>query len=509
MTDKGSISGVEEKPSVRHEEHEKATSTSREQEIVADFPSEKAGKLMRKVDFRLLPPFILIYLMSYIDRANIGNANIEGMSEDLHLTGNQYNVVLSVFFVTFIVFAEVPSNYILERFFTNRPSLWIGIITFLWGAMMTLHGIANNYSTILVVRLLMGVFEAGLFPGAILIMNKWYSKFELGTRFSIFYIGSALAGAFSGILAYGFAKMDGVGNMEGWRWIFIMEGLLTVVLGAAVPFILPDSPKSKPRWMDEAEAEYLLARLSLQDGGQEAQDAGNNMSLAVVWSVVTDWQIYLMVLVYWSNTVPTYGLKFMMPQIIKNMGFTASTAQLLTIPPYMAGAVSAFVFGRFADHFKRRAYFLAGPQLILITAYAILTPLAPKISTNIGPCFFAIILANIGCYPINPGASSWISNNLAGPAKRAIGIAYATSLTNIGGIFASYIFLDKEKPAYATGFGTTIAMVALGLASVVCLEVLYTVINRRRERFMEENGVRLDVDAGGMGDRAVSFRYTL
>lgn len=177
----------------------------------------------------------------------------------------------------------------------------------------------------------MGVFEAGLFPGAILIMNKWYSKFELGTRFSIFYIGSALAGAFSGILAYGFAKMDGVGNMEGWRWIFIMEGLLTVVLGAAVPFILPDSPKSKPRWMDEAEAEYLLARLSLQDGGQEAQDAGNKMSFAVVRSVVTDWQIYLMVLVYWSNTVPTYGLKFMMPQIIKNMGFTASTAQLLCV----------------------------------------------------------------------------------------------------------------------------------------------------------------------------------
>ncbi|KAL4931029.1 major facilitator superfamily domain-containing protein [Aspergillus undulatus] len=512
MADKHeSITAGDEKPDSWHleTETEKQTQLSREQQIIADFPEQKSKKLLRKVDLRLLPPLIALYLLSYIDRANIGNANIEGMSEDLRLNGQQYNVVLSIFFVTYIVF-EIPSNYILERFFQNRPSLWIAIITFLWGAMMTLHGIANNYATLLVVRLLMGVFEAGLFPGAIVILNKWYSKFELGTRFSLFYIGAALAGAFSGIMAYGFAKMDGIGGLEGWRWIFIMEGLITVVMGAAAPFILPDSPRAKTtkRWMDESEAEYILARLSVQDGGAEAQSEGAKISRKVVWSVITDWQIYLIVLIYWSNTVPNYGLKFMMPQIITNMGYTASTAQLLTIPPYIAGAISAYILGRFSDYFKRRAYFIAGPQIVLIISYAILTPLAPRISENIGPSFFAIILANVGIYPINPGATSWLSNNLAGPAKRAIGIAYAVSLTNVGGIFASYIFLDSEEPAYPTGFGTTIAMVILGLVAVVCLEGGYVAINRRRDGAME-SGLAEDIDARAVGDRAVSFRYTL
>ncbi|KAL4945798.1 major facilitator superfamily domain-containing protein [Aspergillus oleicola] len=429
-------------------------------------------------------------VLSYIDRANIGNANIEGMSEDLHPSGQQYN-----------------------------------------------HGIAPNYSTLLTLRLLMGVFEAGLFPGAIIILNKWYSKFELGTRFSLFYIGAALAGAFSGIMAYGFAKMHGVGGLEGWRWIFIMEGLITVVVGGGSFFVLPDSPESesgkKKGWIHESEAEYIIARLSLQDrGGAEAHpspEGGNEkISKKVFWSVIIDWQIYLIVLVYWSNTVPNYGLKFMMPQIIKNMGFTASSAQLLTIPPYIAGAISAYIFGLFSDRFKRRAVFIAVPQLLLITAYAILTPLAPKISSNIGPCFFAIILANIGIYPINPGATSWLSNNLSGPGKRAIGIAYATSLTNVGGIFASYILLDSEAPAYGMGFGVTIAMVGLGLGAVVGLEWAYVSINKGRERkdmVVQQaeagagggDGLRggagrdanVEVGALGEGDRALSFRYTL
>lgn len=115
--------------------------------------------------------------------------------------------------------AEIPSNYILERYFTHRPSLWVGTITFCWGVLMTLHGVVHNFASLLTLRLLMGAFEAGFFPAAVLIMNKWYLKFELSARVAIYYCGAAISGAFSGLLAYALAKMDGIAGVAGWRFV--------------------------------------------------------------------------------------------------------------------------------------------------------------------------------------------------------------------------------------------------------------------------------------------------
>ena len=140
-----------------------------------------------------------------------------------------------------------------------------------------------------------------------------------------------------------------------------------------------------------------------------------------------------------------------------------------------------------------------------------MAPLAPRIRDNVGICYFTIVLANIGLYPLNPGASSWISNNLAGPAKRALGIAYMTSLTNMGGIVGSYIYIDSEAPAYPTGFGVSLAMGALGAIASVLLDVIYIRINKRRSQMSEEE-VRekySDEELAAMGNNSPLFRYTL
>ncbi|CAG9998305.1 unnamed protein product [Clonostachys byssicola] len=405
----------------------------------------------------------------------------------------------------------MPSNFVLERYFRNRPSWWIGIITVTWGVFMTLHGVVNNYAGITAVRLLMGAFEAGLFPGAILFMNKWYTKYELATRFSLFYVGSALSGAFSGLLAFAFAKMNGIAGLAGWRWIFIIEGIITVLLGILTPIFLADTPEKATKWLDDEERTYLTTRMTIQDGGSKIQKAGSHFSWSLLWDIVRDWQFYLMAFNYWSNTIPTYGMKFTMPQIMKNMGFTNENAQLMTIPPYVAGAISAYIFGRLSDKFRRRSYFLIIPQTLLIIAYSVLTPLAPRIRNNVGACYFSVVLANIALYPINPGSSSWISNNLTGPAKRALGIAYMTSLTNLGGIGASYIFIESEGPAYPTGFGVSLAFGIMGVIASVLLDLIYMRINKKRS-MISETEVReqySDEDLAAMGDRSPLFRYTL
>jgi sugar phosphate permease len=188
----------------------------------------------------------ILYLVSQLDRANIGNAKIEGLSEDLHLTGNQYNVVLALFFIPYILL-EVPSNVLLRKF--KRPSYYLGSLVTIWGIIMTMHGVVSNFGGLLAVRLLLGVFEAGFYPGAIYLCTFWYMPKELATRIAYFYCTSALSGAFSGLLAAAIAQMDGVGGYEGWRWIFLLEGIATTLLGVLCFFFLVDSPSLSGSWL--------------------------------------------------------------------------------------------------------------------------------------------------------------------------------------------------------------------------------------------------------------------
>lgn len=149
------------------------------------------------------------------------------------------------------------------------------------------------------------------------------------------------------------------------------------------------------------------------------------------------------------------------------------------------------------------------PQTLLVIAYAILTPLAPKIKSNIGPCFFAIILANIGCYPINPMSSSWLSNNTAGSAKRSLAIAYYISLSNVGGIIASYIFIESEKPGYPTGFGLSLTFSATGIIAALLLNFLYGRINKKRD-LMDPDEIATkytDEQLALLGNHSPLFRY--
>ncbi|KAJ6020758.1 hypothetical protein N7540_006262 [Penicillium herquei] len=485
-------------------------SVTADQLFVESYPEKSKKKLLAKLDMRIVPIFMCLYVMSFIDRANIGNAQAEGMSADLGMTGAQYNVVLSIFFVTYIIF-DIPSNYLLEKYFQEHPSWYVAGITLLWGIMMTMHGLVHNYGSIMAVRLLMGMFEAGFVPGAFMYMTKWHSKFELATRYSTFYVGSALAGAFSGLLAYAFNQMDGVGGLEGWRWIFLMEGIIIILLALIIPIILLDTPNQSGKWLNDEERRYLIARMTIQNGGKEIEKASGHFSWKLIWDVITDWQIYIMAFNYWSNNIPSYGLKFTMPQIMKNMGFSGNTAQLMTVPPYIAGAISAFVFGRLSDKFKRRSFFVIGPQLLVIIGYSILTPLAPNIKSNIGPCYFAIVLANIGLYPISPGSSSWLANNVEGPAKRAIAFAYMASLANLGGIASSYIFIASEAPAYPTGFGTSLAFASMGVIASILLDYIYIRINKQRDQVsVTEVHEKYTVEElAALGDRSPLFRYTL
>ncbi|CAH0003311.1 unnamed protein product [Clonostachys byssicola] len=486
-----------------------ATTDMGEEELafMASFGDEQKKALLRKIDIRLIPFLSFLYLISYLDRANIGNANIEGLSEDLGLSGTQYNICLAIFFVPYILL-EIPANMILKKF--DRPSTWIAIMTSTWGLVLLCTGFVKSYAGLAVTRVLLGVTEAGFFPGAILIVTSWYSWNEVGVRIALFYTSSALAGAFSGLLAFLIAKMDGIGGYEGWRWIFLLEGGASLLIGLVCPFVLIDTPRHS-KWLTDDEKRYLILRKQIEDGGRERAARGDKMSSKVIVSALLDWKIYLQALIALSNTIPNYGLKFTMPQIMKNMGYTSANAQLLTIPPYFLGACSAYVSARFADRYKWRMPSIVGPQLLVIVGFAISFAYAGDIKHRIAECYFAISVACIGLYPIIPSANAWNSNNLAGPAKRAIGIGLLGTFASAGGLGGSFIYIQEESPWYTTGFSVSLGIAVIGLLSALFLDFALWRINKSNEKMTVEeiHAKYTEQELADMGDNSPLFKYRL
>lgn len=333
---------------------------------------------------------------------------------------------------------------------------------------------------------------------------------------AIFYGAAAISGAFSGLLAAAIAKMDGVGNYEAWRWIFIIEGLMTVVLGLSCFFTLPDSPSLSGRWLTEHEILFLNRMHDKHRGARKHPARGPGNQDKPQWhtirSVLADWQIYLQSMVFISSAVPNYALKFTMPQIILNMGFTSTQAQLLTAPPYVCGAVSAVASAALADRLTWRLPFIVGPLVLLVAAYSAMLRLSGgNGGANVAASYFCVHLSTVGTYPIIPGTNAWTLNNLAGPARRAVGVAFMIAMGSVGGIIGSLIFQEREKPRYPSGWGTCLAFVLAGVAAAFTLEVAYFYVNKRRARLGEEEirGKYSEDVLESMGDRSPLFRYSL
>ncbi|KAL4943532.1 hypothetical protein BDV06DRAFT_210938 [Aspergillus oleicola] len=474
-------------------------------DFYTNYPEEKRKKVFRKVDIRLVPMLALLYLCSHIDRANIGNAKIEGMVDDLNMSGVQYNTVLAIFFIPYVLF-EVPSNILLKKF--KRPSHYLGILVLSWGIIMTCTGLVHNFGALMAVRVLLGIFEAGFFPGAIYLCSYWYMPKDLALRISYFYCASALSGAFSGLLAAAIAEMDGVGGYEGWRWIFILEGLATVVIGVACFFMLIDTPALSSRWLEPDEIQYLELSMFIKQGGRVEHE--KSFKWKDLMMVLTNWRVYMQAWFLFAQSALSYGTKFTLPTITQSMGFSDTNAQLTSAPPYVAAAISAIVFARLSDHFFWRAPFVIIPMTIVVVAYAIIISLKGELEEHMGVAYFAVVLAVVGIYPIQAAAASWNANNIAPASRRAIGIALMNCVGNVGGILGSFMYLDSEKPKYYTGFGISLALGGTGIIVAVLLEWSYKVANRRKEAIADEARVRYtEEELFDMGDRSPLFKHVL
>ncbi|KAL7894925.1 major facilitator superfamily domain-containing protein [Trichoderma sp. SZMC 28014] len=475
---------------------------------VGSFVDVDEKKVLRKMDMRLIPMLAALYLLSFLDRGNIGNAKIEGLQEDLNMTPGQYNWCLTVFFFTYAAF-EVPSNLLLKKL---RPSRWLPLIMVCWGVVMTLMGLVQSFQGLLVARLFLGVTEAGLFPGVAYYLTLWYCRHEIQFRQALFFSAASVAGAFSGLLAFGISKMDGVGGLAGWRWIFILEGIATVLVAASAFFFLFDFPETAT-FLTEEERAFVIHRLKYQGQVQLLADGTANQTQVAqaeefqwkyVWQAFTDWQIWVNIVVYWSIVCPLYGISLFLPTIIKSLHYTSSTAQLMTVPIYVVAAILAVITAWFSDRVGKRSPFIIGYLFMMILGYGMCIG-----SSNPKVVYGGIFLVACAIYPSFPGNITWLCNNLSGSYKRSAGMAIQIGVGNLGGAMASNFYRQVDSPRYILGHGLELGFISMGIVASVILIVSYHTINKKRETKLA-NGEAANYtpqELSEMGDKAVTFRY--
>lgn len=483
------------------------------------WPHIDEKKLLRRVDWHLIPMVTILYLMSFLDRANIGNAAIEGLVKDLKLTGNKFNMCLTVFFFSYSLF-EVPSNMVLKKL---RPALWLPIIMVAWGTVMTFMGFVTSYHGLLAARFFLGVTEAGLFPGVAYYLTQWYRRQELQFRQALVYSATQIAGAFSGLLAYGIAKMHGVGGKAGWRWIFILEGLATVLIAFFAFYAMYDYPDTA-KFLTQEEKDYLMHRIKYDTNvvvsgnnsnvitEDDMPDIGNHPENdehggRYVWAAFKDWHVYAGTLLFLANVIPGYALVMFLPTILSSLGFSRTKSQLLTVPCYALGAISCVIQAVISDRFGYRSPVVIINFALLTIAFAAIFAINPV--KNPYAIYGMVYLVTFSIVPAFPGLIVWTANNLSGSYKRAIGMAIQIGLGNLGGAIGSNIYRAKDAPYYKLGHGFAMGMGIMGTVTGIVLLLGLMHENKRKIKNWKEgkfNDYTLE-DLSRLGDRSPLYRY--
>ncbi|WFD18164.1 hypothetical protein MCAP1_000372 [Malassezia caprae] len=463
-----------------------------------------------KVDLQVVPLCLILYLLSFLDRTNIGQANLEGttrpdgsienpgLSQDLGLTAHDYAVALTILYPPYIVL-EIPSNLLLKRI---GPRIWIPMLVMCWGVVSTLQGLVQNRAGLLVNRFFLGATEAGILPGIAVYLTFFYKPRELQLRQALFFTGASLSGAFSGLLAAAIRKMDNIPTGHaGWRWIFILEGIFTVLFGFVCMFLLPNdidgcwglTPLER-RLLEESlqssshrfeERQTLQEKLSSQTNELTEMPAGkpDGHWRRDTLRTFTDLRLLLKCCAGFCGAVPVYSVAYFSPVIVQNIGnYTTMKTMLMSCPPFAVSFVYAILMSLLSDYFQLRFVTAFPGMLLSVIGFAIIYA-AEGTMTRYG----GLIILTCGAYSLMPALFAWIANNSAGHYKRATGLALMIVLTNCGGLTSSWLFPSAEKPKYTRGLATNLALSCLGTVIIVAIELLIY-----HERHMRARGKRDD-----------------
>ncbi|KAG0699521.1 major facilitator superfamily domain-containing protein [Suillus ampliporus] len=448
-------------------------------------------RLLRKLDLRM-SIIVVIYTLNYVSLSSSRNARLQGFEQDLHLQGQQYATILSILFVGYIIM-QVPANMFL--YWLERPSVFLPSCMLVWGAISALTGITKNYTGVLLARFFLGFAEAPFYPGALFLISQWYKRDELALRAALVSCGIPISNGFGALIASGILQgMQGKLGQAAWRWLFYIEGSITMFIAICAMFILPDLPHNT-KWLTPEEKALAISRLA-EDGDGRAE-LWKKTTLQGLWDAVSDWKVW------WFSAafiVQLLGQSFYayFPTLSATMGYNTTVSLLLCAPPWVFSTMAAFALSRYSDKKQKRyRYFVASNAL---TALGFLISICTMNTAARYISLFLMAQVYAG-YMVLWG---WINNTFAGePAKRAVAIALINGLANIGNIIGSYVWQSHWGPTYRYSYAVCIATLGVSTGMFGGMHLYLKRLNKEIAR--KEQDAK---DHEKLGD-AIGSRYLL
>lgn len=382
--------------------------------------------------------------------------------------------------------------------------MWLPLLTFLWGVIGMCLGFVRNFGDFLAVRALLGAAEGGLLPGMSLYLASLYTRQELALRIGIFYTAASLSGAFGGLLARGLSAIPTTSTVDDkWRWIMIIEGVLTALAAVIAYFLLPNSVASA-KFFTQEERELAQERLLQSYSATLPRSAGPPEPERFRWSEVlrgvTSPQLWLSGTAYFSILVGLYSFGLFLPTIVVQLGYTANKAQLMTVPPYAVAAAITVVVAYLSDRLRIRGIVMLFTIPIAIIGYAVIA--------NVGEDqnavkYGMVFLMATGLYGSVPPILVWISNNSAGHYKRATTTGLQLAIANCGGFVTTFIYPDSEKPSYYESHMIVLGLLCYAWAAILCNVLYCAKVNR------DKAAGKYDKYIGLGDDREPGFKMVL
>ncbi|EJF62792.1 sugar transporter [Dichomitus squalens] len=445
-------------------------------------------RLVRKIDLRM-SILVILFILNIMDRTNIAAARQRGLETDLGLQGQEYATLLSILYVGFMIM-QVPSNMFLNRL--GKPSIYLPTAMALWGVINILTGITKDFVGALLARFFLGFVEAAFFPGTLFLLSKWYKRGELGGRIALMFYGIFISNAFGALVASGILDgMDGKLGQAAWRWLFYIDGSLTILVALCAMFILPDFP-STTTWLSEEERSLAMRRMEEDAGVGDEDETEEGGHLAGLQQALRDWKVWWLALLITNYNISLSCMAYF-PTLSATMGFKPTVTLLLCTPPFVITLIVAFAVSRHSDKTGERFHHITVPIFggIVGSVIAICT-------MNTAARYVSLFLMAQSCagYAV---LFTWVSNSFPRPpSKRAVALALVNAFSQLGGIAGSYVWPSAWGPTYRKSY-------AICISTAGCMIVMCYVFKLHLARLNRE----LDGEEAEKGVKERGFRYLL
>ncbi|EGG04762.1 uncharacterized protein MELLADRAFT_88503 [Melampsora larici-populina 98AG31] len=471
------------------------------------------------------------------------------MAESLGLVGLQYNIGLAVFYTSYIA-SELPSNYLLKRV---GAKLWLPFLVASWGVITILMAFMKNYSSLIACRFFLGLFEGGLLPGMVMYLSTMYKRNELQLRVGVFFAFASLSGAFGGLLAYGIERMDGVRGLKGWQWIFIWEGIGTVLVAIFAVYYMPKD-LATASFLTPEERHFAVKRLdyhwktptnsfdqkgivhqtdsNLQsdspeyatdsqekrkseedkmDENKKHQSIDEEFEMYEVIRGFKEPQVWITGIGYLGILVCLYSFALFLPTIVLGMGYSGLNAQLFSSFPYLPASVLVVIVAFIGDRLQSRA-----PVILFLTPIAMLGYIICITIDSNHARYAGVFLMAAGIYPSVPSVLCILPNNVAGMTKRSTVTALHLMISNCGGFVATFIYTHEQAPKYKKGHSIALGFMVLAWVMFFVNSIYCWTENQARSQHKRDHNlakydqlVKDGKTKAPIGDRDPGFRFTI